>query len=422
MGRMNILVIGGGGREHALGWKIKQSPKTEKLFFAPGNAGTASIGENAALDPNNHSSVVTFCKENSVGLVVIAPDDFLAAGLADSLLEMGIKAFGPTKAASELEWSKAFAKEFMIRHGIPTAAYKTFTDLKEAVTYAETQSFPLAIKADGLALGKGVVIAESFNEAKDAIEGMMGAGVHGDAGKTIVIEEFLSGREISTHAFCDGENVSMLPSSQDHKRVFEGDKGPNTGGMGTIAPLPWVTEELMERIKNEIVIPAIRAMKEEGKSFQGLLYPGIMVTDTGPKVIEFNARFGDPETQSYMRLLKTDLVDIMLACAEGTLNEVNIEWKDGSACTVVLASGGYPSTYEKGKEIVGLDTLSEEEIVFHAGTKIQNGKTVTSGGRVLGVTAIGADLKDALEKAYKTAEKISFEGKQFRGDIGAKSL
>ncbi|MFA6050199.1 MAG: phosphoribosylamine--glycine ligase [Candidatus Paceibacterota bacterium] len=419
---MNILVIGGGGREHALGWKIKQSHKTEKLFFAPGNAGTATIGENAVLDPKNHSSVIEFCKENSVELVVIAPDDFLAAGLADSLLKAGIKAFGPTKAASELEWSKAFAKEFMVRHNIPTAAYKTFTDPNEAITYAETQSFPLAIKADGLALGKGVVIAESFEEAKDAIESMMEDGIHGDAGRIIVIEEFLTGREISTHAFCDGENVVMFPSSQDHKRIFEGDKGPNTGGMGTIAPLPWVTRELMERIKKEIVVPCIKAMKEEGKPFQGILYPGIMVTETGPKVIEFNARFGDPETQSYMRLLKTDLVDIMLACAEGALNEINIEWNEGAACCVVLASGGYPGTYEKGKEIAGLDTLSEEEIIFHAGTKIQDGKTVTSGGRVLGVTAIGTDLKDALEKAYKTSEKISFEGKQFRKDIGAKSL
>jgi len=420
---MNILIIGGGGREHALGWKVKQSPKTDKLYFAPGNAGTAMIGENISIDPKDHNAVISYCKESDVGLVVIAPDDFLADGLADSLAAAGVKAFGPTKSASKLEWSKAFAKEFMVRYNIPTASYKTFTDPISALRYIEeNQSVQIVIKADGLALGKGVVVAETLDEAKSAIQSMMTDAIHGDAGKLIVIEEYLVGREISTHAFCDGNSFVMFPTSQDHKRIFEGDKGPNTGGMGTVAPLPWVTEEMMDRIKKEIVEPCIRGMREEGTPFSGVLYPGIMITESGPKVIEFNARFGDPETQSYMRLLKSDLVDIMLACVNGTLSQMNIEWNEGVACCVALASGGYPGSYEKGKEILGLDTLSPNEVVFHAGTKVVDGKLVTSGGRVLGVTAIGTDLQDALNKAYKTAEKINFEGKQLRRDIGAKSL
>ncbi len=419
---MNVLVIGSGGREHALGWKIKQSAQCGLLYFCPGNAGTASLGENLLIDPHDHNAVIEKCKELNIGFVVIAPDDFIAEGMADSLREAGIKCFGPTKAAGELEWSKSFSKEMMKKYGIPTARYETFTDKEKAFEYLGTQRSPYVIKADGLALGKGVVIAETLDEAKSAIEGMMEGGLHGTAGKTVVIEEFLTGREISTHAFCDGVNIAMFPSSQDHKRVFENDKGPNTGGMGTIAPLPWVTSEMMERIKVEIVLPLIKAMREEGKPFQGLLYPGIMITEEGPKVIEFNARFGDPETQSYMRLLKTDIIDIMLACAEGSLDKINIEWNEGAACCVVLASGGYPGGYEKGKEITGLDTLNSDEIVFHAGTKMQDGKLVTSGGRVLGVTAVGTDLKDALAKAYATAEKINFSGKQFRTDIGAKSL
>jgi phosphoribosylamine--glycine ligase len=419
---MNILIIGSGGREHALGWKIKQSTKCGLLYFCPGNAGTEILGKNLAIDPHDHSAVIAKCSELRVGLVVIAPDDFLAEGLADSLATAGVKVFGPTKAASELEWSKSYSKRLMKKYGIPTAKYEVFNDAIEAISYAEKQSFPLVIKADGLALGKGVVIAENFDEAKSAILGMMTGGLHGEAGKTVVIEEHLIGREISTHAFSDGEHIAMFPSSQDHKRIFEGDKGPNTGGMGTVAPLPWVTSEMMDRIKMEVVIPLINAMREERREFKGLIYPGIMITDEGPKVIEFNARFGDPETQSYMRLLKTDLIDIMIACVDGTLDKINIEWEIGSACCIVLASGGYPGSYEKGIEILGIDTLHSDEVVFHAGTKIHDGKVVTSGGRVLGVTAVGIDLKDALAKAYATATKINFAGKQLRSDIGAKSL
>lgn len=445
---MNILIIGSGGREHALGWKIKQSPKTEKLFFSPGNAGTASIGTNVGIDLKNHQAIIEFCNAEKIELVVIAPDDYLADGLSDSLTAAGIKSFGPTKAASKLEWSKSYAKEFMVANGVPTAAYKVFTSggnggkantgagKTEALAYAAASTLPIVIKADGLALGKGVVIAETHEDAAKTIEEMMSGMLHGEAGRTVVIEEYLTGREISTHAFCDGEIGVLFSSAQDHKRIGEGDIGPNTGGMGTVAPLPWMTDEMIQRIQKEIIEPTLRAMKTAGTPFKGILFPGIMITEQGPKVIEFNARFGDPETQSYMRLLKTDLVDVMLACIDGTLSEMQgneltkIKWNDGAACCIVLASGGYPGAYEKGIEITGLNTPQaesenssrESEIIFHAGTKTSDGKTITSGGRVLGVTAVGSNLREALSKAYKAAESIQFKGKQFRRDIGQKSL
>ncbi len=440
---MNILIIGSGGREHALGWKINQSRHIGadgKLFFSPGNAGTASIGTNAAIDLKNHQAIINFCTLEKIELVVIAPDDYLAEGLADSLTAAGIKAFGPTKAASKLEWSKSYAKEFMIANGIPTAAYKVFTGEEgagkaEALAYAAAITLPIVIKADGLALGKGVVIAETHEDAVKTIEEMMSGTLHGDAGRTVVIEEYLTGREISTHAFCDGETGVLFPSAQDHKRIGEGDVGPNTGGMGTVAPLSWMTDEIMQRIQKEIIEPTLVAMRAAGTPFKGILFPGIMITEQGPKVIEFNARFGDPETQSYMRFLKTDLVDVMLSCIDGTLSDIQasestkIKWNDGAACCVVLASGGYPGAYEKGIEIIGLEAVNNvgtgsgtNEIIFHAGTKTIDGKTVTSGGRVLGVTAVGANLHEALDKAYKAAESINFKGKQFRRDIGQKSL
>ncbi|MEI6478810.1 MAG: phosphoribosylamine--glycine ligase, partial [bacterium] len=322
----------------------------------------------------------------------------------------------------EIEWSKSFAKQFMQEEGIPTANFKVFNDLNLANRYIETQTFPLVIKASGLALGKGVVITRDISEARKVLEDIMATKIFGEAGNEVVIEEFLQGKEISTHAFCDGENVMMFPSSQDHKTIFEGDIGPNTGGMGTIAPVPWVTEVHMKVIEDTIIKPTIKALKERGRPFKGILFPGIMITDSGPKVIEFNARFGDPETESYMRILKTDLLDILFACVNGKLNEQVIEWEDLSACTVMCASKGYPGSYEKGKVINGLDDLNEDVVVFHAGTKEQEGKIVTNGGRVLGVSATGEDLKDALSKAYKTIENISFDGMQFRRDIGAKSI
>lgn len=418
---MNILIIGGGGREHALGWKIAQSPKCEKLWFSPGNGGTSKVGENVALNLAQHQDVVDFCSKENIGLVVIGPDDFLAAGLADSLQAGGIKAFGASKSASKLEWSKEYAKEFMIAHNIPTATYKAFDKYEGAVEYVKSQTFPVVIKADGLALGKGVVIAQNFEEAETALNAFMRESVHGDAGKRIVIEEYLEGHEFSIHAFCDGENIAMFPSSEDHKRIFDNDMGPNTGGMGTIAPLPWVTPEMMKEIEDKIVRPLILNMQNQGTPFVGLLYPGIMWTKSGPKVIEINARFGDPEAQSYMRLLETDLVDICLACCDGSLNEVKIEWKNAYASCIVLASVGYPGTYPKGLEITGLED-SGQVVIFHAGTKKDGERAVTSGGRVLGVTATADTLQNALDKAYESVGKISFEGKQFRQDIGHKSL
>jgi phosphoribosylamine--glycine ligase len=311
----------------------------------------------------------------------------------------------------------------MKAEGIPTAQFETFTEFEKALEYLKKQSFPTVIKASGLALGKGVVIAENLVDAEKAIKEIMTDKVFGEAGNEVVIEEYLVGREISTHVFCDGEEVAMFPSSQDHKRIFEGDVGPNTGGMGTIAPVPLVTEKEITDIKERIVLPLLKALKKRGREFKGLLFPGIMITESGPKVIEFNARFGDPETESYMRILETDLVDILFACVNGNLKEQNIEWFKKSVATVMLASGGYPGNYEKGKKIVGLDKISDEDVVvFHAGTKLVDGKLVTNGGRVLGVSAVGENLQDALKKAYGAVENISFEGMQFRRDIGKKSL
>ncbi len=417
---MKILIVGSGGREHALAWKIKQSSKVEELFIAPGNPGTAKLGTNISITKTEE--IIDWLKENEVDLVLIGPDNYLADGIVDEIQKMEIAVFGPTKDASEIEWSKSFAKQFMQEEGIPTARFKVFNSFEEANKYIETQNFPLVIKASGLALGKGVIIAQTFEEAKKTLEEIMTTKIFGDAGDEVVIEEFLVGKEISTHAFCDGENVSMFPASQDHKTIFEGDKGPNTGGMGTIAPVPWVTEEHMKAIENQIVRPTINALKKRGRPFKGVLFPGIMITESGPKVIEFNARFGDPETESYMRILKTDLVDILLTCVDGKLNEQKIEWENFSACTVMCASGGYPGSYEKGKVIGGLDNLEKDVVVFHAGTKEINGEIVTNGGRVLGISAIGSDLNEALSKAYGSIEKVSFDGMQFRKDIGAKSI
>ncbi len=417
---MNILIVGSGGREHSLTWKLKRSPKIDNIFIAPGNPGTAKLGTNIPIQKTEE--IIEWLKENKMDLVVIGPDNFLAEGIVERIENLGVAVFGPTKNASEIEWSKSFAKQFMQEEGIPTANFKVFNDLNLANRYIETQTFPLVIKASGLALGKGVVITRDISEARKVLEDIMATKIFGEAGNEVVIEEFLQGKEISTHAFCDGENVMMFPSSQDHKTIFEGDIGPNTGGMGTIAPVPWVTEVHMKVIEDTIIKPTIKALKERGRPFKGILFPGIMITDSGPKVIEFNARFGDPETESYMRILKTDLLDILFACVNGKLNEQVIEWEDLSACTVMCASKGYPGSYEKGKVINGLDDLNEDVVVFHAGTKEQEGKIVTNGGRVLGVSATGEDLKDALSKAYKTIENISFDGMQFRRDIGAKSI
>lgn len=420
---MNILILGSGGREHALAWKLRQSPRVKQLYVAPGNAGTATLATNVPLDIIDHQAVISFAKANSVDLVVIGPDEPLARGVVDDVQAVGIRVFGPTKAAAEIEWSKAFAKQFMQEEGIPTAQFGVFTDRDEAAAYLKKQTLPIVIKASGLAAGKGVIIAEDMDEGLTALDDMMSKDAFGEAGREVVIEEYLEGPEISVHAFCDGETAILFPSSQDHKRVYDGDEGSNTGGMGTIAPIPWVTEELMKDIRENIVLPTLRGLARRERMFRGVLFPGIIVTKDGPKVLEFNARFGDPETQSYVRLLKTDLVDILLACADGTLKDLNIEWKQGSACCVVAASGGYPGEYEIGIPIHGLhDDGSGDTVVFHAGTKMDDDMVVTNGGRVLGVTAVAPTLRKALEKAYKKMDGITFDKMHVRRDIGRKTL
>ncbi|MEK7531554.1 MAG: phosphoribosylamine--glycine ligase [Patescibacteria group bacterium] len=418
---MKVLIVGSGGREHALAWKISESPKVQKIFIAPGNAGTTLVGENVKLFTGDE--IIEWLKKNSVDLVVIGPDNYLAEGLTDRIRALKISVFGPTKKASEIEWSKSFAKELMQEEGIPTAQSQAFSDYEKARKYISQQKFPLVIKADGLALGKGVIIAENLGKAESALERIMKDEIFGEAGRKVLVEEFLEGKEISIHAFCDGETVSLFPASQDHKRIFDEDKGANTGGMGAITPVSWVTEDLLNEIKEKIVLPCIFGLKKRGRPFVGVLYSGIMVTPDGPKVIEFNARFGDPEAQVYMRILKTDLVDVLLACANHNLSSIKIEWNEEFACCVVLASDGYPEVYEKGKTISGLEKSENARIkIFHAGTKKDGNNIVTNGGRVLGVTATGNTLQSALAEVYEAVKTISFDGMQFRQDIGRKSI
>ena len=418
---MKILVVGSGGREHTLVWKLKQSPTVRDIFVAPGNAGTGQIAENLPLVTTNE--IIEWLKKNKVDLVIVGPDNYLEEGIVDEIKKLKIPVFGPTKVAAEIEWSKSFAKQFMQEEGIPTASFHVFSDYKKASEYTKTQKFPLVIKASGLALGKGVIIAHNLNEAEQALKKMMNEKIFGSAGTEVVIEEFLVGKEISIHAFCDGETAILFPAAEDHKRIFDEDKGPNTGGMGTIAPVPWVSDKILKEIEEKIVQPTLRALKKRGRPFSGILFPGVMITDEGPKAIEFNARFGDPETQSYMRILETDLVEILLACTNGMLKKQKIKWSKKSACCVVCASGGYPGKYETGKTISGLDTIHNKSVVvFHAGTKMDGNKAVTNGGRVLGVTAVGKNLKTALSKSYDAIKSISFEGMQYRKDIGKKSL
>lgn len=419
---MNILVIGSGGREHAIVRKLKESPKTEKLWCAPGNGGIAADAECVNIGAMDIDGVIKFAKENPVDLVFVAPDDPLAAGMVDALEAQGIRAFGPHANAAIIESSKVFSKNLMKKYGIPTAAYETFSDAKSAVDYIEAQGkFPVVVKADGLALGKGVIIAENFEAAKDAVHSIMEDKVFGASGNSVVIEEFLTGPEVSVLAFTDGETLRPMVSSKDHKRALDGDNGLNTGGMGTISPNPYYIDEIAEECMETIFMPTIRAMKAEGRPFKGCLYFGLMLTPNGPKVIEYNARFGDPETQVVLPRLVTDFVDVINAVIDEKLAELEIEWSTDACACVVMASGGYPQSYPKGLEITGLDENGQVEgvTVYHAGTKLtEDGKLVTNGGRVLGVTAKANTLDEALEKAYAAVNTIHFDGAHFRHDIG----
>ena len=419
-----VLIIGSGGREHALAWKLSQSPNVEKIFVAPGNAGTAQVAENVNIPIADIGGLVQFALNNNIALTVVGPDDALALGVVDAFQSKGLKIFGPTKTAAQIESSKVFAKNLMKQAEIPTADYKTFTDYNHALEYTRKKEVPIVIKASGLALGKGVSVCQTHEQAENFLREVMVNKIFGDSGNEVVIEDFLQGQEFSAHALSDGKTFKLFPVSQDHKPIFDGDKGPNTGGMGTIAPLPWVTEENILEIKTTIVQRALQGLRNIGINFSGLLYPGLIMTKTGSKVIEFNSRFGDPECQSYMRLLKSDLYEVLLACAEGRLEEIELEWHPGFACCIMLASKGYPGKYEKGKEISGISDGERQldVIVFHSGTTIKEQKLLTNGGRVLGVTAIGESLQSALDKAYAAIKLINFEGMQYRKDIGAKSL
>lgn len=418
---MNILMIGSGGREHALIKKLLESPKCTKIYCAPGNGGISKDAELVNIPVMDKEKMVDFAKNISIDLVFVAPDDPLADGMVDAFEEAGIRAFGPNKKAAIIEASKAFSKDLMKKYNIPTAMYETFDNSKDAVDFIEkNNTYPIVIKADGLALGKGVIIAKTFEEAKDAVTSIMEDKKFGASGNHIVVEEFLTGPEVSVLAFTDGKCVKPMVSSKDHKRAYDNDEGLNTGGMGTISPNPYYTDEIAKTCMDTIFIPTINAMNKEGRTFKGCLYFGLMITPNGPKVIEYNARFGDPEAQVVLPRLETDLVDICEAVIDEKLSDLDIKWKDGAAACVVIASGGYPVAYEKGKEISGLDENGQVDgaIVYHAGTKFENGKFLTNGGRVLGVTAVADTLDEALEKAYKAVSKIKFDEMHFRKDIG----
>lgn len=417
---MNILVIGSGGREHALYWKLSESPQTEQIYAIPGNPG---MGASAAIALDDHAEILRFVKKHEIGLVVVGPEVPLMNGLVDELEAAGIRAFGPRANAAEIEGSKSFAKDLMKKYGIPTARYEVFTAAEPARAYIRQEGAPIVVKADGLAAGKGVIVAMTEQEALDAVDAIMEDHSFGDAGARVVIEEFMEGEEASLLAFTDGRTIRPMISAQDHKRAYDGDRGPNTGGMGTYAPAPVMTPEMTERAVEDILKPTIAAMAKEGRVYRGCLYLGLMVTADGPKVVEFNARFGDPETQVVLPLLDSDLVAIMCACADGTLADVPIRWKDGAAVCVVLASGGYPGHYEKGQEIHGLaDAEVMGALVFHAGTAMKDGKLVTNGGRVLGVVGRGADISSAVDAAYAAATKISFKDAYYRKDIAHRAL
>ena len=423
---MKILVIGSGGREHAIVRALKKSPRATDIYVLPGNGG---ISADAVCVPGSATDVagaVDFAREIGADFAVVTPDDPLCLGMADALEHIGVPVFGPSKAAAQIEGSKVFAKGLMRKYGIPTAACEVFDDFEAALAYVDAAPLPIVVKADGLALGKGVTVAQTREEARSAVRAAMCERVFGESGARLVIEEYLEGPEVSVLSFTDGHALVPMVSSMDHKRALDGDLGPNTGGMGTVAPNPWYTPEIAAECMERIFLPTMRAMNAEGRTFRGCLYFGLMLTKDGPKVIEYNCRFGDPETQVVLPLLDTDLLEIMEATAAGRLAEVDIRWKPGSACCVILASGGYPRAYKKGLPISGLEENGqlpgEPAEVFHAGTKLESGRYYTNGGRVLGITATASSLEEAVSRAYAAADRISFEGLHRRGDIGARAL
>jgi len=418
-----VLIIGSGGREHALAWKLAQSLRVGKLYIAPGNGGTRQIAENINIDAIDIDGLVQFAKQKDIDLTVVGPDDPLALGVVDAFQDCGLRIFGPTRAAAEIESSKAFAKKLMKDAGVPTAPFSVFNQYDEALAYIREHGAPIVVKASGLALGKGVYPCKTLAQAEKSLAEIMLKHIHKEAGYEVVVEDFLDGQEISIHALCDGKNSILFPTAQDHKPIYEGDKGKNTGGMGTITPVPWVSDKVLQAVTEEIVWPTLDALIKYGRPFTGCLYPGLKMTSKGPMVLEFNARFGDPETQSYMRLLKTDLFDILEACVDGTLAECAIEWHPGFAVCVVLASAGYPGSPKKEIPIFGINEAEKIPgvIVFHAGTMFSD-QLRTSGGRVLGVTATGKTLKEALDRAYEAICHIKFKGMQYRKDIGAKAI
>lgn len=417
---MKVLIVGSGGREHAIAWKVAKSSKVDKIYCAPGNAGIAEIAECVDIGAMEFDKLVAFAKEKAIDLTIIGMDDPLVGGVVDEFEKAGLRVFGPRKNAAILEGSKAFSKDLMKKYNIPTAAYETFDSAEKAMQYLETSKYPIVLKADGLALGKGVLICNTKEEAMDGVKTLMLDKQFGQAGNTIVVEEFMTGREVSVLSFVDGNTIKIMTSAQDHKRAKDGDKGLNTGGMGTFSPSPFYTKEVDEFCKKYIYQASVDAMKAEGREFKGIIFFGLMLTEDGPKVLEYNARFGDPETQVVLPRMKNDIVDVFEACIDGTLDKIDLQFEDNAAVCVVLASDGYPVSYEKGFEIKGLDNFKDKDsyFVFHAGTKLSDGKIVTNGGRVLGVTATGRDLKEARTNAYEATKWIDFDNKYMRNDIG----
>ena len=417
---MKILVVGGGGREHAIVKKLAQSKKNPKIYVAPGNAGTEEIATNVAISVMDFDSLADFAKKEKIDLTVVGMDDPLVGGIVDRFEAEGLRVFGPRKNAAVLEGSKAFSKDLMKKYGIPTAAYENFNDPQKAIKYLETANYPIVLKADGLALGKGVLICKTFEEAKSGIEELMIDKSFGDAGNTIVIEEFLQGREVSVLSFVDGTHYALMTSAQDHKRAKDGDEGLNTGGMGTFSPSPFYTEEVDRYCKEHIYQKTVDAMRAEGREFKGIIFYGLMLTKSGVKVLEYNARFGDPETQVVLPRMENDIIDVFEACIDGCLDKIDLKFEDNAAVCVVLASDGYPLKYEKGKKITGLENFEGKTDIFafHAGTKKANGDVITNGGRVLGITAKAPTLKEARDKAYEATKLVDFENKYMRNDIG----